>query len=75
MKSPFFAKFLENQFSNEEAANVKGGGFGSSNGADPCAQGNGAVQAHNPNCPPPCPPIATLKFPCDEADNGDPCLC
>jgi len=82
-QKPFFAKFMENQFSNEEAKNVKGGEpivtqkFPSDqedNGADvthgPCntnGAGNHFGNANNPNCD---PIFVTLKFPSDQEDTG-----
>ena len=58
-QKPFFAKFMESQFSNEEAKNVKGG--------DPGNACNTPAALHNPNCP---PIFVTLKFPSDWEDNG-----
>lgn len=74
---PFFAKFLENQFSAEEAKEIKGGDeiaitlkFPSDfedNSGDPGNPCDGPAAAHNPNCD----PIAiTLKFPSDAEDTG-----
>lgn len=73
-KKPFFAKFLENQFSKEETKNLKGGDLvvtlkfpsdqadtGGNPGYDGCNNpGNSAL--NNPNCGP-----MTLKFPSEEA--------
>lgn len=67
MKKPLFAKFLENQISEDTAAKVLGGNPGNGNGANPC---DGPAGAHNPNCD---PIFVTLKFPCDAADSGSPC--
>jgi hypothetical protein len=75
-QKPFFAKFLENQFSVEEAKNVKGGEpiavtlkypSDAEDGAD-TGPGNACdtpAAAHNPNCP---PIFVTLKFPSDSED-------
>jgi hypothetical protein len=75
-QKPFFAKFLENQFSAEEAKDIKGGDdlivtlkYPSDNedGGDP-GPGNACntpAAVHNPNCP---PIFVTLKFPSDSED-------
>ena len=71
-KKPFFAKFLENQFSAEETKNLKGGQVAmtlkyphdaadnaNNPGYDDC---NNPGSANNPNCGP-----ITLKYPSEEA--------
>lgn len=75
-QKPFFAKFLENQFSTEEAKNIKGGDIAvtlkypsdSEDGGSNDGPGNACntpAAAHNPNCP---PIFVTLKFPSDQED-------
>ena len=70
MNTPLFAKFLENQISENTAVNVLGGDPGNGNGADPC-DGPAGDPGRNPHCDGPI--IVTLKFPCDQADQGLPC--
>ncbi|PCH69509.1 MAG: serine endopeptidase [Bacteroidetes bacterium] len=71
MNKPFFANFLENQVTKNEAIEIKAGSPTIVHG-DPCStmgefQSNGAVEAHNPNCE---PVLVTLKFPSDNDEDG-----
>lgn len=69
-KKPFFAKFLENQFSAEEAKNLKGGDQpivtlkfphdAADQGGNPGFNGCNNPGNGNPNC------VVTLKFPSEE---------
>jgi hypothetical protein len=72
-QKPFFAKFLENQFTAEEAMQVKGGDDfttmkypsdqednGGNPGYGPC---NNPGASHNPNCM-----ATTMKYPSDQED-------
>ncbi|PCH69508.1 MAG: hypothetical protein COC01_01250 [Bacteroidetes bacterium] len=57
MKKPYFAHFLENQMSEEEANSINAGGKGGTKG------GNGKTRKTEDT-------ITTLKYPSDDDEDG-----